>query len=209
MKALPLASVITTTALLTSPAHSYQSELTIGAAFVESSYQGSDLDSDGEFIAATIYVEPITKIKGPLAEGAFLAKSTSLSAVYVATDSDDAGVESTNWAGNWHWVFSDSDFIFDLSYDHTEYEEDGYEDLAQKWLSVAFGLYVTDQSTMMLRSNRWKVESTDVADSYMIEYQQLFGPENNIKLAAAIERISVEQRFGGEDTTGGYINAIY
>ena len=217
MKNILITTTLCVASCFTLSATAYDSEYSIGTAYTEFSDTGWKDKIDAIYVSGTWYTAPVNTKKGPLAEAAFLSKSTSISLAYLSGDDDytetnnpsaNTSLDLTGWIAGWHWVTSENDVILDLQYEYSELEA-GSNSADSETLSLGVGTYLNPTNSILFSYSQYQVEGTDFADSIGIEYHGLFGASNNMSLQAAILKTTLDDNFGGNDGTGATVAFTY
>ena len=183
MKKLALCILLATTSSVVT-AETYNIEADI--SFTTKDYYDQDIDSS--LLDATYYFNSIDDTKGPLAEAAFLNKSSELSLKY-GYASQAYRKNDTTWGIAGRYI-SDTGLLVAIDYTNrgiTNITGDEYI-LDSGYLEV--GTYITDESTLTLSYSTNQNDEIDVdgiiSNTTSIRYNHLFLMENDtsIKLNA-------------------------
>jgi hypothetical protein len=170
----------------------YQFELS--AALGEASYEyeienpfGADYDVDQDVseldLGATFYFAPVNTAKGPLAEAAFLSKSSEV-AIDISRDEvewdddDEYDIDSNIISGQ--FVLPNPSLIFRAAWGQGEDDGDDTD-----LLGIGFGGYITDHITLTLDYIQVDYdfdEDDESVDSFILTYKQLieFGGDSSL-----------------------------
>jgi len=151
-------------------------------------------------IGATYYFEPVSTDKGPLAEAAFLSRSSYVNLSYVDLEASApgfVGVDGDGFEFGIRKQLPDSDFYLIINVFDTEF--DGGSEIEDTELTA--GLYLSERSSVSLSYSTGSISSID-NDLLSVNYKNLLdiqGKDINIELG--IGRMEADGVFGAPDDT--------
>lgn len=171
----------------------------------------SDFDTDIIGAGGTYYFfDGVDDSKGPLAQAAFLDKSTSISFAYATSEEDDGGVDADIdvFGLSGRYVHKESGFIFEADIMTSELDTQG-ETFNEDTASVSIGAYLDDVTTALISYSASDDDSGLDTESIAIAYKRVHTFKNGtvVNSEANISYTDVDE--GGDGTMFTYLADYY
>jgi hypothetical protein len=163
-------------------------------------------DKDQKYIGGSYYFSKVATDKGPLGEAAFLAKASSVSALFGETKYEDhsASAEFDDTAFGVH-IVAESGLIVDFDYISADNDEDHHD---VETLSLGAGTYIGDHHAIVFSyGNELDEDSSDYeisTERYNLNYRSVLSLSGDAAIAVDADLAYVKMDFDNEFDNEGY-----